>query len=88
MIERPIRRDEQRASASPTLRFAAAVAGFADLLRGGQNIEGWDARRLRNLAASGIGADANGDRAEFLRLTASADRLLQGGGEELHVGGD
>ena len=88
LIERPIRRDEQRASASPTLRFAAAVAGFADLLRGGQNIEGWDARRLRNLAASGIGADANGDRAEFLRLTASADRLLQGGGEELHVGGD
>lgn len=60
LIERPIRRDELRASASPTLRFAVAVAGFADLLRGGKNIEGWDAMRLRNLAASGLGADVEG----------------------------
>lgn len=88
LIERPIRRDQLRGSASPSLRFAAAVAGFADLLRGGTNIEGWDAMRLRNLAASGLGADANGDRTEFLELTRRADRLLQGGGGELHVGGD
>ena len=88
LIERPIHRSDANPSASRTLRFAAAVAGFADLLRGGKNIEGWDATRLRNMAASGIGADDNGDRAEFLALTERADRLLQGGGEDLHVGGD
>ncbi len=88
LIERPIRRDELRASASPGLRFAAAVAGFADLLRGGKNIQGWDAIRLRNLAATGLGADEEGDRAEFLALTERAERLLQGSGEDLHVGGD
>ena len=88
LIERPIRRNEMHASASPTLRFAAAVAGFADLLRGGKNIEGWDAARLRNLAASGMDADVNGDRAEFLGLTSRADRLLRGQGDQLHVGGD
>lgn len=88
LIERPIRRDELRANASPTLRFAAAVAGFADLLRGGTNIQGWDATRLRNLAETAVGADDEGDRAEFLALTERADRLLQGGGEDLHVGGD
>ena len=88
LIERPISRNELRASTSPTLRFAAAVAGFADLLRGGQNIEGWDAKRLRNLAASGLGSDPEGDRTEFLGLTRSADRLILGDDDGLHVGGD
>ncbi len=88
LIERPIRRNEWQASASPTLRFAAAVAGFADLLRGGNNIEGWDAMRLRDLAATGVGADASGDRAELLGLIERAGRLLKGDDEDLHVGGD
>lgn len=88
LIERPILRTALRASASPTLRFAAAVAGFADLLRGGTNTVGWDVKRLRNLAASGLGADTNGDRREFIGLIERAGRLLESGDEELHVGGD
>ena len=55
---------------------------------GGNNIEGWDAMRLRNLAATGVGADASGDRAELLGLIERAGRLLKGDDEDLHVGGD
>ncbi len=79
LIEQPIQRASLKPDASPDLRFAAAVAGFADLLRGGSNIEGWDARRLRNLAATGLGADRNGDRAEFIGLVDRAAQLLRGG---------
>ena len=87
LIERAIRRDELRASASPTLRFAAAVAGLADLLRGSGNIAGWDAMRLRNLAAGALGADRNGDRTEFIALTERTGRLLRGDDDRLHGGG-
>lgn len=79
LIERPIRRSEIRGEAGPDLRFAAAVAGFADLLRGGRNIDGWDASRLRRLAESGIGRDPHGERREFIDLVDRADRLLRGG---------
>ena len=78
LIERPIRRADQRGEAGPDLRFAAAVAGFADLLRGGHNIEGWDARRIRQLAESGIGQDRDGERREFVGLVDRAERILQG----------
>ena len=84
LIERPIARASLKPNASPDLRFAASVAGFADLLRGGKNIEGWDARRLRNLASTGIGADRNGDRAEFIDLIDRAARLLRGGNADDH----
>ena len=84
LIERPIARASLKPNASPDLRFAASVAGFADLLRGGKNIEGWDARRLRNLASTGIGADRNGDRAEFIGLIDRAARLLRGGDADDH----
>lgn len=86
LIEQPIQRASLRPGASPDLRFAAAVAGFADLLRGGRSIEGWDARRLRGLASSGIGADRNGDRAEFIGLIDRAAALLRG--DEPHGRGD
>ena len=84
LIERPIARASLKPNASPDLRFAASVAGFADLLRGGKNIEGWDARRLRNLASTGIGADRNGDRAEFIGLIDRAARLLRGDDADDH----
>nr|WP_217424299.1 VWA domain-containing protein [Lysobacter oculi] len=84
LIERPIARASLKPNASPDLRFAASVAGFADLLRGGKNIEGWDARRLRNLASTGIGADRNGDRAEFIDLIDRAARLVRGGNADGH----
>ncbi len=79
LIERPIRREQLRGDAGPDLRFAAAVAAFADLLRGGRNIEGWDAARIRQLATSGTGKDRDGERREFIDLVDRADRLMRGG---------
>lgn len=42
LIETPILRSQLAAQPGPRLRFAAAVAAFADLLRGGKRIDGWD----------------------------------------------
>ncbi|HZH43052.1 MAG TPA: VWA domain-containing protein [Lysobacter sp.] len=41
LIETPVLRTQLASRPSTTLRFAASVAGFADLLRGGTHIDGW-----------------------------------------------
>src|SRR5690606_15619651 len=54
--------------ASGEMRFAVAVAGFGQLLRGGQYTGGWTLADARSLAAENLGADRFGYRAEFVRL--------------------
>jgi len=56
------------------VRFATAVAGFGEMLRGGEDLGsgfGWE--EIRNLAAGAKGEDEFGYRAEFIELTRLAE---------------
>nr|WP_306673856.1 VWA domain-containing protein [Tahibacter caeni] len=90
LIERPLRRSELQASPSPRLRFAAAVAAFADSLRGGTHLGDFNLDRIAALARdAGDADDAEGHRAEFVRLIETARRLKHGEQRpEIAVAGD
>ncbi|WP_369933263.1 vWA domain-containing protein [Xanthomonas tesorieronis] len=60
---------------SADLRFAAAVAAYADLLRGGTHIDGWDWSQVAAAARTATGEDRSGDRREFVELLAIGQRL-------------
>jgi len=62
-------------SADDDSRFAVAVAGFGQLLRGGRYTGGWDWQAVRELAAGARGPDSFGYRGEFLRLVDLAASL-------------
>jgi Ca-activated chloride channel family protein len=72
LIEAPLARGAVRAEASERLRFAAAVAAYADLLRGGGNVGAYDWSNVRQLAAGALGEDRGGRRREFLELVDRA----------------
>ena len=74
LIERPIAAQAER-EASERLRFAAAVAAFADRLRGGKYLDGYDYAQIAGLARGARGDDADGYRAGFVQLVALADGL-------------
>lgn len=61
--------------ASEDIRFAAAVAGFGQLLSGGKYTRDWDYDQLLQLARSSRGDDAQGYRSEMLRLVELAKVL-------------
>ncbi|MCA8901487.1 MAG: VWA domain-containing protein [Hyphomonas sp.] len=70
--------DEDRAAsldkAPEWVRFATAVAGFGEMLRGGENLgAGFGWKEIRNLAAGAKGEDEFGYRAEFIELTRLAE---------------
>jgi len=70
-IGRPIaRRAIHRALAdtSDNFRFGAAVAAFAELLRGGRYTGNYDYTQVAGLARGARGDDVSGHRGEFLRL--------------------
>jgi Ca-activated chloride channel family protein len=60
---------------SEAFRFAAAVAAFGQLLRGGTYTEGFAYADVEALAREARGADANGYRSEFLSLVQLAGSL-------------
>ncbi|MEM7407366.1 MAG: VWA domain-containing protein [Pseudomonadota bacterium] len=62
------------------LRFAAAVAGFGQLLRGGRYTGQFAMDDVVALANSARGDDPRGYRAEFIQLASLAGRLLPGAG--------
>jgi Ca-activated chloride channel family protein len=81
LIERPIAlADLQRdlRSTSERYRFAAAVAGFGQLLRGGKYMERFDYPDVLRLARSARGADPFGYRQEFITLVDLAQSLSSG----------
>jgi Ca-activated chloride channel family protein len=78
LMERALLRGNAGTPASPRLRWAAAVAAYADLLRGGTHVGnfGWD--QVHALAAGARGTDRWGYRAEFLTLVDRARTLTEG----------
>lgn len=79
LIETPIRREAMRPldQADADFRFATAVAGFGQVLRGGRHTGGWTVADARVLAAGSLGDDRFGYRGEFLRLAGLAQALAK-----------
>ncbi|HEY2347141.1 MAG TPA: VWA domain-containing protein [Xanthomonadaceae bacterium] len=75
LIETPLRLGDVAATASPRLRFAAAVAAYADKLRGGTHLNGYSWDAIDALARATGGVDRYGYRAEFERLVGKARAL-------------
>lgn len=78
LIERPIRISEIRrdvAGATADYRFAAAVAGFGQLLHGGRYTEHYGYADVLGLARSARGDDTQGWRGEFVQLVELARSL-------------
>jgi Ca-activated chloride channel family protein len=71
LIEQPLS-SAMSAVPSDRLRFAAAVAAFAENLRGGKYAEGFDYSKVAALARGSLGADKGGYRAEMARLAELA----------------
>jgi Ca-activated chloride channel family protein len=75
LMERAVTRRDIRADAGESLRFAAAVAAYADLLRGGTNTNGFTWDQVEALARGARGEDTWGYRGEFLQLVSQARSL-------------
>ena len=75
LIETPILRSQVVAAPSAQLRFASAVAAFADTLRGGKQIGQWSWNDIASAAQRSIGSDQWGQRREFIGLVEQARRL-------------
>ncbi|MDC8013272.1 vWA domain-containing protein [Tahibacter soli] len=75
LVAFPVRRDAVAREAGENLRFAAAVAAFADRLRGGSHLGDFDFAAIGRLAGGAQGRDASGYRGEFVRLVDRAASL-------------
>ncbi len=75
LIEQPILASASTSfdAAPADARFAAAVAGFGQLLRGDAHVEGLTYARIVDIARAARGEDAFGYRSEFVRLTQMAE---------------
>ncbi len=80
LIERPLHLADARdtlAATSDDFRFAAAVAGFGALLRGGAGLEDFAYDDVMDLASRARGTDPYGYRSEFLGLVRTARALAR-----------
>lgn len=79
LMETPIRREAIKPldQADADFRFATAVAGFGQVLRGGRHTGGWTYADAQKLAAASLGEDRFGYRGEFLRLAGLAQALAK-----------
>jgi Ca-activated chloride channel family protein len=70
LMETPLKKDAIKtlAGTDKEFRFAAAVAGYGQLLRGGKFTGTWNYANARQLALENVGTDRYGYRGEFLRL--------------------
>ncbi|RDZ29658.1 VWA domain-containing protein [Lysobacter silvisoli] len=78
LIETPILRSQLRAQPGEAMRFAAAVAAFADALRGGSRYDGWGWDRIAAAARSTRLDDRWGQRREFVGLVERARQQIEG----------
>jgi len=75
LIERPIKRSQIAKEASPRLQFAAAVAAFADRLRGGEHLGDFSLTQIAALANGARNDDRFGYQREFVELVNRAQTL-------------
>ena len=75
LIDSPILASEVRKVASPRLQFAAAVAAFADRLRGGEHLGSFDLAAIAALATSARNEDRFGYQRELIGLVERARSL-------------
>jgi len=78
LIQAPILATSLKPQPSDALRFASAVAGYADLLRGGSRFDGWGWDQVLATARSAQGDDRDGLHAEFVGLVGQARTLVGG----------
>ena len=67
--------DVEAAEGGDNIRFAASVAGFAQLLRGGQFLGEWGWDDAKSLAQKSKGYDPDGYRGELIQLVGMAQLL-------------
>ncbi|WP_019615372.1 vWA domain-containing protein [Psychromonas ossibalaenae] len=78
LIEIPINSADIKTSlqdTSETFQFSAAVAGFGQLLRGGEHLSSMDITKVIKLAQQSKGLDKHGYRGEFINIVKLADAL-------------
>ena len=73
LIEAPISREREDPGVDD--RFATAIAGFGQLLKKSDYIEGWSLSDAVDLARRGLGDDPFGYRAEAIRLMELAEAM-------------
>jgi len=85
LIQTPILRSQLAATPSESLRFATAVAAFADALRGGKQIGQWSWNDIAAMAKRSLGTDPWGQRKEFVELVEQAGKLTSADGVAVQV---
>jgi Ca-activated chloride channel family protein len=75
LLEYPIRKDSVAERVSADFRFAASVAAFGQLLRGGKYMGDFNYGDVTKLASGAMGEDRDGYRKEFVSLVALAKSL-------------
>jgi Ca-activated chloride channel family protein len=77
LLEYPVKKASVVAfdKASPDFRFAASVAAFGQLLRGGKYVEKFAFEDVERLAKGALSEDNEGYRREFVSLVKLADSL-------------
>ena len=74
LLEYPLAKSslESAGKLSPDLRFAASVAAFGQLLRGGKYLGGFSYDAIEQLARGALDQDGEGYRREFISLVKLA----------------
>lgn len=85
LIETPILSSQLRTQPDDSMRLAAAVAGFADALRGGARTDGWGWQAIADSVRANRGDDRGGERAELLGLIEIARRLVEAGPDQTAI---
>jgi len=78
LIEQPIKVADLKnriKDTSDNFKFSAAVAGFGQLLTGGENLSTMTISQVIDLAQQGKGDDQHGYRGEFINMVKLADAL-------------
>jgi len=83
LIQTPILASQLTNTPGESLRFASAVAGFADALRGGERMDDWGWDAMIATARNARGDDPRGERAEMIQLM---DAARQQAGSDERVG--